>query len=930
MKANNHILLSALLIALLSFSTTLAQDNLIFSPDDINIAFTKYELDNGLRLIVHEDHKAPIVAVNLWYHVGSKNEKPGKSGFAHLFEHLMFNGSENYNDDYFQALERIGGTDLNGTTNTDRTNYFQNVPLAALDQVLFLESDRMGHLLGAIDQAKLDEQRGVVQNEKRQGENQPYGRMYELVNNNSFPKGHPYSWTVIGSMDDLNAASLEDVHEWFKTYYGPNNTVISIAGDVNPDEIFEKVKKYFGHIPPGPTLSKFEVDMAVRTGERRISFEDRVPETRISMNWNAAQWGTREAAHLALASRVLTSGKNSRLFKELVYEKQVATRIWSYLNDREIAGVFNITTNVKAGIDHEAVERSVIEIVNKFVQEGPNLQELNRAKSMYFSGFIKGIERIGGFGGKSDILAMNEVYGNTPDFYKTYMQFIADASEADVHATIKKYLSDGKLTVIATPFPTLMASGDDVDRTKLPELGTPVQASFPDLQRAELKNGMKVVLAQRKDVPTIVMNMIFDAGYAADQFAKPGTASLAMNMLDEGTQKMNSLEINEKLQMLGASIYTYSDLDNSYISMNTLKPSLEESFKLYTDVVLSPSFPDKEFDRLKKEQIAGIKREKASPIQMAIRVMPKFLYGEGHAYSMPLQGSGYESSVESLAKADVENFYNTWIKPNNATLVVVGDVEMDALVSQLEQGFGKWKKGDIPTKNIGTVTETDSNKLYLMDRPESQQSVIIAAYLTSPYGEVNEIAKESMLNVLGGEFTSRLNMNLREDKHWSYGAGSFVIDAAGQRPFIAYAPVQTDKTKESAIEITKEFKMFVGDKPITNEEFEKTRGNRILKLPGQWETNGAVAGSINNIVRYDLKDDYYQTYDESVRNLSLQEVQELSKKMVLPGKLNWFVVGDSEKILAGLQEIGFDEIIFVDGDGNQLMPEKMTIDPSND
>jgi len=925
MKTYHQSLLCVIILFLIT--PLQAQEKLLFSPYDVDIPYKKFELDNGLTLIVHEDHKAPIVAVNVWYHVGSKNEKPGKSGFAHLFEHLMFNGSENYNHDYFQALESIGGTDLNGTTNTDRTNYFQDIPTAALDQVLFLESDRMGHLLGAIDQARLDEQRGVVQNEKRQGENQPYGRTYELENNNSFPKGHPYSWTIIGSMEDLNAASLEDVQEWFKTYYGPNNTVLSIAGDVDPDDIFEKVKKYFGDIPPGPTLSKFVVDLAPRTGEIRISLEDRVPETRISMNWNVPQWGTKEATYLDIATMILSNGKNSRLYKKLVYQDQTASSVWSYVDSREIAGIFNVTCNVKPGESPEEVENTVNEILLEFISDGPNQGELDRAKSSYFSDFIKGLERIGGFGGKSDILAMNEVYGNSPDYYKQVLGWVADATVSDIHSAIKKYLSEGRLTVVTTPFPNFMASGEGVNRTKLPELSTPVPSSFPDIQRAVLKNGMKVVLAQRKDVPTIVINMIFNAGYATDQFSKPGTAALAMNMIDEGTDKMNSLEINEKLQMLGASIGSYSDLDNSFVYMNTLKPTLDASLDLYASIILSPSFPQKEFDRLKQEQIAQIKREKSDPIQMAIRVMPKFLYGEGHPYSMPLQGSGFENTVISLTKDDVEEFYSTWIIPNNATLSIAGDIELKELTSKLEERFGSWKKGNnIPNKIVSVVNDNKGKKLYLMDRPESQQSVILTGYLVKPYGEIDEIAKESIVNVLGGEFTSRLNMNLREDKHWTYGAGAFIIDAKGQRPFLSYASVQTDKSKESAQEIIKEFEQMVGSKPITKEEFEKTRGNKVLQLPGQWETNGSIAQSVNNIIKYNLKDDYYKTYDQKVRGLSLNEVQTLSKQLILPENLNWFVVGDKEKIIEKLAEVGFDEIIIIDGDGNILAPDNRKIE----
>ncbi|MFP4095445.1 MAG: M16 family metallopeptidase [Cyclobacteriaceae bacterium] len=910
----------SLLLVLLSLTFTLPAQDIPFSPDDIDIPYQKYVLDNGLRLIVHEDHKAPIVAVNVWYHVGSKNEKPGKSGFAHLFEHLMFNGSENFNDDYFQALERIGGTDLNGTTNTDRTNYFQNVPVAALDQVLWLESDRMGHLLGAIDQAKLDEQRGVVQNEKRQGENQPYGRQRDLTTKPFWPAGHPYSWTVIGEMEDLNAASLEDVHEWFKTYYGAANAVLVVAGDVKPEEVYAKVKKYFGNIPSGPTLASHVVNIPKREDDTRITYQDRVPEARILQQWVMPQWGSQEAAYLDLASDVLASGKNSRLYKRLVYEDQVASNAYAYVNPMEIAGTFTIGVNVKPGVSLEDVETKVNEIVADFLANGPTEEEMKRVKSQHFAGFIKGLERIGGFGGKSDILAQNEVYGNDPAYYKKNLQTIYSATPEDIRLSSGKWLSEGKHTVICTPFPEYLTSGEEADRSTPPALAESPPATFPEVQTTTLKNGLKVVLAQRADVPTMVIDLMLDAGYASDQFAMPGTASLAMNMMDEGSKSMNALQINEQLQMLGASISAYSDLDASYVSMNTLKKTFDQSLDIFSDIILNPAFPEEDFQRLKNQQIAAIQREKSQPIALALRVMPRFLYGEGHAYSMPLTGSGDVESVSSLSRKDMIKFYDTWMKPNNATMIVVGDISMEELSNKLEKKFASWKQGKVPAKNIANVASAKGNVLYLMDRPESQQSVIIGGYLSEPYGKVDEIAKESLMNVFGGQFTSRLNMNLREDKHWAYGAGAFMSDAKGQRSLLAYAPVQTDKTKESIQEIMKEFDMIIKDKPVTSEEFEKTKSNSILKLPGKWETNNSVSSSLNQMAKFGLSDTYFNDFDAKTRQLKLDDVHKLGKKLIKPAELQWFVVGDKAKIMAGLQEIGFDQIIELDPDGNPLKP----------
>lgn len=898
-----------------TFFTANSQNVSYFNPDQIDIPYSRFVLDNGLTLIVHEDHKAPIVAVNVWYHVGSKNEKPGRTGFAHLFEHLMFNGSENFNKDYFQALQAIGATDLNGTTNSDRTNYFQCVPSAALDQVLFLESDRMGHLAGAIDQAKLDEQRGVVQNEKRQYENSPYGRQDEIVTKATYPQGHPYSWTVIGSMEDLTAASLADVKEWFKTYYGPSNAVLSIAGDVKPNEILEKVKLYFGDIPPGPSLIKPALYLAKRMEETRGYYEDRVPEARITMTWNVPQWGTKEATLLNLATSILSEGKTSRLYKKLVYEDQTASSAYAYIYPREIAGNVIMEAIVKPGKPVDKVEESMNNILQEFLEEGPTQAELDRVRSNYFAGFLKGIERIGGFGGKSDILATNEIYGGSPDFYKKTLKYVAEASVDDIQKIASEWLSSGKYVLVCTPFPTFNVAEKGVDRSNLPGLGTPVATSFPDLQKATLKNGLNVVLAQRKGVPTIVGNLLMNAGFATDVPSRSGLASLAMDMLDEGTKNLSTLEISDKLQLLGASINTQASLDVSNVSFTTLKQTFDPTLDLVADVLMNPSFPTVEFERLKKEHLDNIQREKVEPFSMAIRVFPKILYGSGHAYSNPISGSGFESTVKDITLDEIRNFYKTWFKPNNATLVIVGDVELADLVSTLETKLKGWTKGNVPKIEITPVKSPESKKIYLMDRPESTQSVIIAGYVISPYGQVSQPALTALNNILGGEFVSRLNMNLREDKHWSYGAGSVVFDAKGQRPFLAYTSVQMDKTKESIQEIQKELTAMIGDKPVSNEEFSRVQKNMVLQLPGLWETNSSVAGSLAEKVMFNLSDDYFKTYDAKVRNLTRDELQQLSAQVVKPDQVNWFVIGDKSKIIDNLKETGY-EIIEVDPDGN--------------
>ena len=883
--------------------------------DDINIPYQKFVLDNGLTLIVHEDHKAPIVAVNVWYHVGSKNEKPGKTGFAHLFEHLMFNGSENFNDDYFQALERVGATDLNGTTNNDRTNYFQNVPISAFDLVLWMESDRMGHLIGAITQEKLDEQRGVVQNEKRQYDNEPYSISEELITQNTYPVGHPYSWTVIGSLEDLSAAKLEDVHGWFNTYYGAQNAVLCIAGDVNANEVLQKVKKYFGDIPSGPPIGKHETYISKMTGIHRQVAQDRVPQSRIYKVWNIPEWGNKELAYLDITSDVLSIGKTSRLYKRLVYDEQIATNVRAYLDMKEIGSQFVIEATAKPGEDLSKVEKAIDEELAKFLKDGPTENEMRRVKTQYTSNFVRGIERIGGFGGKSDILAQSFVYGGSPDYYKTTLAYINNSTANDLKAVANKWLSDGVYILEIHPYPEFQTVASNVDRTKLPETDTPPDAKFPTIEKTTLSNGLKIVLAKRTSIPVVNLNLLIDAGYAADQFTLAGTSSLAMNMIDEGTKTKNSLEINEELLMLGANLGTGAGLDMSSVTLSSLKTNLDKSLELFADVILNPSFPEKEIDRLKKERFAQIKREKATPIQMAIRVFPQFLYGKDHAYGYPMTGSGFEETVKKITREDLVNYHQTWFKPNNATLVIVGDVSLNEIKPKLEKLFKGWKPGDVPKKNISEVKQKDKPIIYLMDKPGSPQSVLLAGHLAPPRSDPENIAIESMNNILGGTFTSRINMNLREDKHWSYGAGSFIMGAKGQRPYIAYAFIQSDKTKESVQEIYKEISEIAGDKPATEDELNKVKLNQVLELPGSWETNNAVGQTLVDMVTYNLPDNYIETFINKVKNLNLEDINQNARRVLHPDNIVWVVVGDKVKVEAGLREIGY-EIKDIDGDGN--------------
>ena len=909
----------ALVLALLAACGSPADDPSSGASDIVDIPYTKYVLDNGLRLIVHEDHKAPIVAVNVWYDVGAGDEKIGKTGFAHLFEHLMFNGSEHFNDDYFKPFDRVGATGMNGTTNQDRTNYFQVVPTTALDMALWMESDRMGHMRAAVDQARLDEQRGVVQNEKRQGENQPYGKVFLTIFENTYPDGHPYDHSTIGSMEDLNAASLADVHEWFDTWYGAANAVLVVAGDLEAEDVKARVEKYFGHIPSGPPLIKPDVSLARRSEPSRIVLQDRVPQARVYKAWNVATVRDESVDHLSLASDVLAAGKSSRLYKRLVYDDQIATDVGAFVMTRQFGSLFLVLATAKPGQDLAEVEAVLEEELETFLASGPTGAELARAQASQRASFIRGVERIGGFGGKSDVLAASEVYLGSPDGHRRQQENILSATVADVHGAATEWLDDGVLTVEVRPFATYTTSDTTVDRSAgPPEVTDFPSASFPARETAELDNGLRVILARRDAVPVVNLTMLLDAGYASDQFALPGTARMAMGMLDEGTTSRGALEISDTLDSLGANLGAGSNLDVSTVSMSALVENLDESLDLFADVILNPSFPEDEFTRQQQQLLAGIGREKVQPVAMGQRVLPRILYGEGHAYSNPLTGSGTEESVGALDVDALRAFHDTWFKPNNATLIAVGDIAMDELLPAIEARFAGWAAGDVPAKNLAEVEPQPGTVVYLIDRPDSAQSIIFAGQVAPPKGDPANLRIEAMNDIIGGGFTSRINLNLREDKGWSYGARAILLDAAGQRPYYAFAPVQTDRTAESMAEIDGEIRGIRsgGSRPPTADELAKVTDQNTLTLPGRWETNGAVMASLIEMTRFDLPDDYWDTFADAVREVDLSDVSAQADRVLQPDNLVWIVVGDRVRIEEKIRGLGLGEMRFLDADGN--------------
>ncbi|WP_278377270.1 M16 family metallopeptidase [Sphingobium yanoikuyae] len=903
----------------------------------VDIPYQEFRLPNGLRVIVHTDRKAPIVAVSVWYHVGSRFEPAGKTGFAHLFEHLMFYGSENADGPFFGRLEDIGATDWNGTTWFDRTNYFETVPTGALNRALFLESDRMGHLLGAVTQTKLDAQRGVVQNEKRMGENEPYGLVEYAQLAGMLPEGHPYRHSTIGSMADLNAASLADVQSWFKTHYGPNNATLVLAGDIDVPTAKAKVEKWFGNIASGPAPQ--DVDATVPTLDKDVEkvMHDNVAATRLYRNWIVPGVNSPDLQQLDLALSVFGGLGSSRLDNILVRDEKVAVAVKASIQPFEKLSMVEITVDVKPGQDPVAVGKRLDALLADYLAKGPSADEVLRAATQQLSGTIGGLEKVGGFSGKAVTLAEGAVYSNDPGKYKKDLAIYAAATPASVSAAARQWLGRPvfRLTVspgersaednaLAGNAPTGSATMHPAHfrdpNGPAPKAGTPPPPTkvaeppiepvkdlvFPPVERAKLSNGMSVVFSRRATVPVVKVSVAFDAGNAADNRQKLGTAALTTALLDEGTTSRNSVQISEEQERLGAGISAANSMDATNVGLYALKPNLDASLGLLADIIRNPAFDPKEVERLRSQMLTRIAAEKTQPMAIAQRMLPPMLYGQAHPYGIPFTGSGTESGVKAVTRADLVAFHDTWMRPDNATIFATGDTTLAELLPLLEKRFGDWKAPALAkgAKLFRMDRMMRPSRIVLIDKPQSPQSMILAGQLTNKSGTDNPVTLITANEVLGGSTTSRLTMDLREAKGWAYGAGTGMPGVKETIPLLVYAPVQTDKTGESIIAARQDIKDFLTSKGTTQAERDQTINGQILSLPGSFETSSDLLSAMmrNNLLG--RPDDYYATLPATYRAITAAQMDQAAREAINPDRLIWVVVGDAKLVKPQLDAVG--------------------------
>ena len=886
------------------------------------IDFEKYRLANGLQVILHSDPKLPVAHVNLWYHVGSKNEQPGRTGMAHLFEHMMFQGSKNADGEYLTYLETAGANmregGVNGTTSFDRTNYFETVPSEALEYVLWLESDRMGFLAEALTQEKLDNQRGVVKNERRQSyENVPYGRALQLIFENLFPRGHPYSWIVIGSQEDLDAASLQETKDFFHKHYAPNNCSLVIAGDFDAAQARRWVEKYFGPLPPGPPLERPRLWVPRLEGERRVTVSDRVPLERLYLVWPAPAYFHAGDAELDLASRILSRGKNSRLYRRLVYQEQVASDVSAFNYSLEISGLFGVVATARPGQSLGGLDDLIREEIAAFAEEGPSPEELEREKAKQEFKFVSGLERIGGFGGKADLLNQYNTFLGEPGYfqedYLRYQQLGAEEVRKAVAACLKP---SHRVALSFVPEPSARPQGVEPNREHRPGIGSPKSFRPPALAAETIAPGLTVAVAERHDLPKVAVSLLLKSGSSSDPMSRPGVAWMTTAMLDEGTGSRTTLEIQGELDRIGASFGSGAESENCHLALEVLKVHLEPAVRLLADLILNSTFPPEELERQRKLRLDRILQERNSPSATAGRVFRSLLFAEGHPLGLPTGGN--EASVQVLTRRELVEFHRVHWRPDNAVLLFAGDITLAEAARLAGDCLGGWEAGAVPQVALPAASPPEGIRVALVDRQDAPQSQIRIGSIGPARKVADYHAIELMNAVLGGSFSSRLNLNLREDKGYTYGVSTRFAYARQGGFWVGGTAVQTSVTTQTLLELHKEIAAIGEARPITQAELSAAQQNLVRGFAQRFETVGRVADQMSELFAYDLPLETLAGYPAAIDSVPLEQVRAAARRYLDETRLLVVVVGDLKQLEDPVRQLDLGPVEIVDPGGKPV------------
>jgi len=885
----------------------------------VDIPWSRFQLDNGLTVIVHEDRKAPVVAVSVWYNVGSKDEPAGSTGFAHLFEHLMFGGSENSPTSHIQAMSAAGATGLNGTTWFDRTNYFQTVPTPALEQTLFLESDRMGFLLGQVGQEVLDLQRGVVQNEKRQSDNQPYGLAGYAQQEALFPEGHPYRHSTIGSMADLDAASLETVRNWFRDNYGPNNAVLVLSGDIDEATARTLANRYFGSIPRGPVNTPAEADIPTLAAPVEQVLRDRVAQTRVSRAWVVPGMLDPDAVPLSVGASILGGLASSRLDNALVRGDQTAASVSAGAQAFHRLGFFSYSANVKPGEDAAAVASRMDAVFADFMANGPTQDEIDRVVTQYAARTIQGLEQVNG---KASALAEGQLYAGDPDFYRTRLAAYAAVTPAQVRDAMQRWLNRPVYRQIVEPgdreayaeaaaapsgaAPVPAAEIQRVARDPMPTIGDVSNIDFPAVQRTTLSNGVEVVYAQSTTVPVTRVAVEFDAGFAADEANALGVHSMMLNLMEEGTTTRDSNALAEAQERLGATVSMGASMDRTAASLTAVTTNLDPSLVLLSDVVRNPAFAPAEVERLRAQRLAALASERTQPAALAARALPPLIYGEASPYGRPFSGSGTPETITALTREDLIAEHAQWVRPDNARIFVVSDLPLADVTARLERAFGDWRAPSTPrgAKAFPTDIPATTARIVLIDRPQSPQSLIYGGAVLPVSGTDDLLTLNAANSILGTDFLSRINADLRETKGWSYGVRGTINPLQNRAPYIVNAPVQANRTGESIAALIAQYERFLQTDGVTAAELERTINGDTRGLAGGFETSGQILAALRSNALYGRPDDYQESLASRTRALTATDMDAAARAAIDPSRFVWVVVGDASVVQPQLEALG--------------------------